>query len=113
MRNRYAASLSFVVAAVLVIAPGCRVGPNYHRPSAPEPPSFKEAPAAGWKQAQPSEAVDRGKWWEIYKDSELARLEDQVAISNQNIKVIEAQYREARDEVIISRSGLFPTVSVA
>jgi NodT family efflux transporter outer membrane factor (OMF) lipoprotein len=102
---------SIVLLLALLLLSGCAVGPNYHRPSAPTAPTFKEAPPEGWKSAQPSEAVDRGKWWDIYNDPELARLEEQVSISNQNIKVFEAQYRQARDAIRISRAGLFPTVS--
>ena len=103
----------FIFSLAVLLATGCTVGPNYKRPSSPTPPSFKEMPPAGWKTAQPSEATDRGKWWEIYNDAELARLEEQVNISNQNIKVVEAQYRQARDSVVIARSGLFPTLSVS
>jgi NodT family efflux transporter outer membrane factor (OMF) lipoprotein len=95
------------------------VGPKYQRPSAPAPPAYKEAPPANWKempdwkQAQPSEGVKRGKWWEIYNDPELNALEERVSISNQNILMAEAQYREARFAVKIARSNLFPTVSVS
>ena len=38
----------------------------------------------------------RGKWWEIYNDPELNALEEQVSISNQNLKAAEAQFREAK-----------------
>jgi NodT family efflux transporter outer membrane factor (OMF) lipoprotein len=95
------------------------VGPKYQRPTAPVPAAFKETPPAdwkemqAWKQAQPSEAVKRGKWWEIYNDPELNALEEQVSISNQNVKMAEAQYREARFAVKIAHSNLFPTVSVS
>ena len=67
------------------------VGPKYHRPIAPAPTAYKETPPATWaetqewKQAQPSEGVKRGKWWEIYNDAELNALEEQVSISNQNL----------------------------
>lgn len=92
---------------------GCMVGPKYTRPSAPVTPEFKEAPPDSWKQAQPNPAVPRGKWWEIYNDPQLNALEEQVSISNQNVAVAEAQYREARDQVRIARSALFPLVSTA
>jgi NodT family efflux transporter outer membrane factor (OMF) lipoprotein len=94
------------------------VGPKYQRPTAPVPPAYKESPPAdwketqGWKQAQPSEGAKRGKWWEIYNDPELNALEEQVSISNQNLKMAEAQFREAKFAVRIARSNLFPTVSV-
>jgi len=92
------------------------VGPNYHRASAPVPPTYKETPpdnfkgAEGWKPAQPSDQASKGKWWEIYSDPELNALEEQVSISNQNVLVAEAQFREARAAVRIARSGLYPTL---
>ena len=94
------------------------VGPKYQRAPAPTPPAYKEAPPADWKetqdwkQAQPNDSAKRGKWWEIYNDPELNALEEQVSISNQNIKMAEAQFREAIFAVKIARSNLFPTVSV-
>jgi NodT family efflux transporter outer membrane factor (OMF) lipoprotein len=94
------------------------VGPKYHRPTAPAPSAYKETPPATWaetqewKQAQPSEGVKRGKWWEIYNDAELNALEEQVSISNQNLKMAEAQFREAKFAVRIAHSNLFPTISV-
>ena len=103
---------------LLLFAPACMVG-QVQRPSAPVPAAFKETPPADWKEmqswkpAQPSEAVKRGKWWEIYNDPELNALEEQVSISNQNVKMAEAQYREARFAVKIARSNLFPTVSLS
>ena len=103
---------ALVLAAVVLFA-SCAVGPNYHRPSAPVPDAFKEPPPAGWKQAQPSEGVLRGKWWEIYNDPQLYALEEQVSISNQNVLVALAQYRQARDSVRIARANYFPTLSVS
>lgn len=95
------------------------VGPTYKRPPAPAPPAYKELPAAGspqgseWAPAQPNDAMARGKWWEMYGDSELNSLEEQVSISNQNIKMMEAQFREAVYAIKIARSNLFPTLSVS
>jgi NodT family efflux transporter outer membrane factor (OMF) lipoprotein len=77
------------------------------------PEAYKEPPPAGWKQAQPSEGKLRGKWWEIYNDPQLNALEEQVSISNQNVLVALAQYREARDSVRIARANYFPTLSTA
>ncbi len=109
--------LGLAVAGLLLVSSSCRVGPQYKRPTAPVPVAFKELPVddsqgmASWKQAQPSDALARGKWWELYNDSELNALEEQVSISNQNLQAAEAQFREARYAVRIARSNLFPTVS--
>ncbi len=53
----------------------------------------------------------RGKWWEIFNDPQLNSLEERVDVSNQNLKIAEAQFRQARDTIRIDRSQLYPTVS--
>jgi NodT family efflux transporter outer membrane factor (OMF) lipoprotein len=108
-----------LLSAFCLLLPACMVGPNYKRPPAPAPPAYKELPpanspqAAEFAPAQPSDAIARGKWWEIYNDPELNALEEQVSINNQNLKVAEAQYREAKLNVQTARSYLFPTVTAA
>jgi NodT family efflux transporter outer membrane factor (OMF) lipoprotein len=86
------------------------VGPNYKQPSAPAPPAFKEPLPAGWKESHPSDGLLKGKWWEIYNDKRLNALEEQVGISNQNVRQAEATYQEARAAVRVARSALFPAV---
>ena len=104
--------LLFTLAALLMISPACMVGPNYKRPAAPQTPAFKEQPPPGWKEAQPSDGVIRGKWWEMYNDPQLNALEEQVSISNQNVLAAEAQFRAARYAVKVARAALFPTATV-
>ncbi|HEY3570725.1 MAG TPA: efflux transporter outer membrane subunit [Thermoanaerobaculia bacterium] len=87
------------------------VGPNYHKPAVETPGAFKEAPPAGWKTAQPRDAVLRGKWWEMFGDPQLNALEEQVSVSNQTLAQAEAQFRGARAAVAAARAGLFPTVT--
>src|SRR5262249_3070267 len=92
------------------ITMGCRVGPNYSRPSAAAP-HFKEPPPEGWKQAQPNDAFDKGRWWEMYNDPALNALEEQVNLSNQNVLQAEAVFRQARATIRQARSALFPTLT--
>lgn len=106
-------TIGMALASMLVLITGCTVGPKYHRPAAPVAAAYKETLPDSWKQAQPNAAIPRGKWWEIYNDPALNKLEEQVSISNQNVLVAAAQYREARDQVRIARSAEFPTVSTA
>ncbi len=89
----------------------CAVGPDYKRPDAVGTGSgFKEAPP-GWTVAKPADAAPKGAWWAIYHDPLLDRLERRVAVSNQNVRVFAAQYREAQATVDIARSALFPTLA--
>jgi NodT family efflux transporter outer membrane factor (OMF) lipoprotein len=89
---------------------GCAVGPRYARPTAPAPPEYKETPP-NWKEAQPSDQVLRGQWWEIYQDPQLNALEEKIAVSNQTLKASAAQFIQARASVRLNRADLFPTVS--
>ena len=87
----------------------CAVGPNYHRPTAPISPTFKEA--AGWAPAAPNDALDRGQWWTLFGDPALNDLESKVLVSNQNIIAAEAAYRQARAVVRQDQASLFPTLT--
>lgn len=90
---------------------GCMVGPDYDRPPAIVSLRFKELqPPPGWVRAAP-QLPPRGDWWRIYNDPVLDALEAQVAISNQNVKVSEADYRQAQAIVDEARANLFPTVT--
>jgi NodT family efflux transporter outer membrane factor (OMF) lipoprotein len=80
-------------------------------------PAYKEiAPSVTalqgeWNPSQPKDQALRGKWWEIFNDPQLNALEQRVDVSNQNLKVAEEQFRQARDLIRIQRSGFYPTVS--
>src|SRR5258707_741050 len=99
------------LAVMLALLAGCAVGPRYAKPSVPMAPTdtFKEFD--GWKTAQPSDQINRGNWWEIFGDPQLNPLEEQVTVSNQDLKVAEARFREARALVRFNRSAQFPTIS--
>ena len=115
--------LTSIAALVLVLLflelQGCTVGPKYVRPSVPTtavykeqaPPSFQGSDQ--WRQAQPADKTSRGKWWEIFGDPELSSLEEQIATSNQTLKVAEARFREARAAIRFNRASQFPTISTA
>jgi NodT family efflux transporter outer membrane factor (OMF) lipoprotein len=98
------------LASVLSIA-GCTVGPKYQRPVAQVPQTYKEV--GDWKPAQPSDQKLGGNWWEMFQDPQLNALEQQVNVSNQNLKAAEAQYRQARALVRYYRADYFPTVNAA
>jgi len=95
---------------LMFLLSGCAVGPRYTKPATPVPPTYKEMPPP-WKSAQPSDQVARGKWWEIFQDPQLNALEEQVNVSNQNLKAGEARFRQARALVRFNRGAYYPTVT--
>ena len=108
--RRYIQRAAALIALGLPLA-GCTVGPNYVRPPADVPPAYKEAASPGFENAQPSDALAKGKWWEIYGDSQLNSLEEQVTVSNQSLKAAQAQFAQARAAVQVARAAYYPTVS--
>jgi NodT family efflux transporter outer membrane factor (OMF) lipoprotein len=103
--------LACVVCAFGLLS-ACNFAPHYTRPTTePAPPAYQES--AGWKTAQPADAGNRGAWWEIFNDERLDALENQVTVSNQNIKAAFARLQQARAQTRIERSFLFPTLTAA
>jgi NodT family efflux transporter outer membrane factor (OMF) lipoprotein len=107
-------ALAFSGLALLLA--GCTVGPNYHRPDAATALAWKEnvapppnPPNGTWKQAEPSDGVLRGQWWDLYSDPQLSALEAKVAVSNQTLRIAMEQYFSAREQVRVARSQYYPT----
>jgi NodT family efflux transporter outer membrane factor (OMF) lipoprotein len=87
----------------------CSIGPDYVKPAMETPAAFKEQ--QGWKTAQPQDEMPRGKWWEVFGDSTLNQLVAQVEVSNQNLRAVEAQYRQAQALAQQSGAAYYPTVT--
>ncbi len=102
--------LELVLATTVIPLSGCVVGPKYHTPVAQAPPAYKEL--GDWKPAQPNEENLGGEWWTIFQDPHLNDLEQQVNVSNQNLKVAAAQYQQARAALRYYRADYYPTVTV-
>jgi hypothetical protein len=68
--------LIFVLLVTALLA-GCTVGPRYSRPAVAAAPMDAYKEADGWKTAQPSDQVVRGKWWETFGDAQLNALEEE------------------------------------
>jgi NodT family efflux transporter outer membrane factor (OMF) lipoprotein len=106
-------------ASTALLLSSCMVGPKYARPSVPMTPAFKEPPpdafkeTKDWKTAQPGELAIQTKWWEIFGDSQLNALEEQVAVANQDLKAAEANFRRARALIRFNRAAEFPTISTS
>lgn len=111
IRHRGRIGRLFVVVPAMLLLAGCAVGPKYKTPSVPTPPAYKEM--GNWKTAQPSDQNLGGNWWEIFQDPQLNALEQQINVSNQNLKAAVAQYQEARAILRYARADYYPTISTA
>jgi NodT family efflux transporter outer membrane factor (OMF) lipoprotein len=115
-------SIKISLCAIFTLLAGCLIGPRYRLPAPTDagvegvPAGYKENPARfkggdGWKVAQPSDAMLRGKWWKIFRDPELDSLEDSLEINNQNIKEYFQNFMEARALVGEANAQLYPTLT--
>ncbi|HEY8099234.1 MAG TPA: efflux transporter outer membrane subunit [Burkholderiaceae bacterium] len=98
-------ALALVVPLVLT---ACASGPDYVRPALSLPTAYKEDGA--WKPAQPKEADANQPWWMRYGDADLDALIAQANTANQNIRIAEAQYRQARAAAQLARAGFAPAI---
>jgi NodT family efflux transporter outer membrane factor (OMF) lipoprotein len=89
----------------------CAVGPDYQRPQTAEIAQYKEA--EGWTQANPSDSLARGAWWELYGDQQLNGLIEKLNNSNQTVAQSEAQYRQAQALVRSARGAFYPSVDLS
>jgi outer membrane protein TolC len=112
--------LTGIVALLLVLLlAGCTVGPKYVKPAVPTTPAYKEEvpdsfkESDQWQPARPADQTSRGNWWEVFYDPQLNKLEEQIAGSNQTLKVAEARFRQARAAIRFNRASQFPTISTA
>ncbi len=101
------------VAGMSYVLGACTVGPDYVKPKIQTPATYKEGTqeSSPWKVATPRDATNRGNWWEVFGNAQLNELEAQINVSNQDLKVAESNYRQARALVQQARAGYFPTVT--
>jgi multidrug efflux system outer membrane protein len=97
---------------VLVVLAGCMLGPDYQRPSYPVPESYRgEGPGV------PSKPVDLSfgdvQWFEVFQDATLQELIRTALAENYDLQIAAQRVVAAREQVIATRSSLFPTVDAA
>jgi NodT family efflux transporter outer membrane factor (OMF) lipoprotein len=90
---------------------GCAVGPDYHRPKFDTTATFKEQ--GDWKPSEPEDTLNRGPWWRIFDDPVLDGLEQQIDVSNQNLKAVTDAYRQAQALLAQARAGFWPTIAAS
>ncbi|HET7379635.1 MAG TPA: efflux transporter outer membrane subunit [Gaiellales bacterium] len=101
-RSRSARVIAAVLAGALL--GGCALGPNYKRPAVAEPPSFR-----GQATAEAASFAD-APWWEAFHDPALQALITEALHNNYDVRLAAARVQEARANVKVARSELFPSL---
>lgn len=64
-----------------------------------------------FRQADPKDAIPKTDWWTVFHDDQLNNLEADLLAANQDLKVAQAHYQQARASAAVQNATLFPTLS--
>jgi multidrug efflux system outer membrane protein len=93
----------------MLLSAGCAVGPNYKRPSADVPGTYRGA--IPQEAAQPAaESFGDQKWWEAFQDKQLQELIHTALQQNYDVRIAATRILEARARVGITRADQLPTI---
>jgi outer membrane protein, multidrug efflux system len=95
--------------ALMCLAAGCTVGPNYKRPDLPTPSTWNEAQQSGIDAT----GTDLERWWTVFNDPLLDSLVERALRSNLDLRVAEARIREARANRAVVAAGAWPTIGTS
>ncbi len=101
-QSRSAWIIAAIVAAALL--GGCAIGPNYERPAVAKPETFR-----GQATAEAGSFAN-APWWEAFQDPALKALIQQALRNNYDVAIAAARVQEARANLRVARSDLFPSL---
>jgi NodT family efflux transporter outer membrane factor (OMF) lipoprotein len=100
----------FTLLATVLAAGGCAVGPDYRRPAADLPVTWKlDAP---WRTGAPADSADKGAWWKAFGDPQLDALEAKAQADSPTLAIAAARLAQARATVTAQSAGLFPSLAL-
>ena len=102
------ASFIVVIMASGLLA-GCKVGPNYNRPVVQPPTAYRNVSENPQAQAQAASYADL-PWWQVFQDPQLQELIRTALKQNYDLQIATERINEARAQVTVTRSALFPQV---
>src|SRR5712692_10496396 len=91
------------------LVPGCKVGPNYHRPVIQPPTAYRDLSENPQVQAQAASYADL-PWWQVFQDPQLQELIRTALKQNYDLQLATERINAGRAQVAITRSNLFPQV---
>lgn len=91
------------------LLPAC-VGKNFKKPEVDLPESESKQTSQASKTN--FEVVENEQWWTIFGDNVLNKFEEEALKYNYDLKSAMAKIQEAKAKLSVSRSNLYPTISL-
>lgn len=109
------------MAATLMIAAGCAVGPNFKKPAPPNVAGYTTDPlpsstvatkvAGGQAQSFVEGADIPGDWWTVFHSEALNALIAQALTNNPDLKSAQAALAQAHETMLAGRGAYWPSVN--
>ena len=102
--------------ATFVLAAGCAVGPDFHRPAAPTDQAYTSQPSTATRVADgQAQRFERGKplqadWWQMLRCPELDAVVAQALARNPGLEAARATLRQNQDSLRAGYGVFFPQV---
>jgi len=114
-RLRHLAKRSLVLTACfgMLMAYGCAVGPDFHRPEVSVPGGWAGPTAKPATQPKTPGGRELADWWTLFQDPILTSLINRAVSSNLDLKLAEARIREARAAKGVAAGGLGPALDAS
>jgi multidrug efflux system outer membrane protein len=96
------------IAMALTLLTGCKVGPNYKRPTINAPDAYRGlAPDAA---PQTTASIADEKWWTVFDDQQLQALIRKAIAQNYDVRIAATRVLQAQAQVGITRADQFPSI---
>lgn len=96
----YARTLAVLM---MVLLPGCTLGPDYQRPEIETPEQYRQRVTTG-------ASIANLKWWELFRDEQLQRLIMVAIAENNDLAIATARVEETRARLGLVRADQSPRI---
>jgi NodT family efflux transporter outer membrane factor (OMF) lipoprotein len=111
-----------LIAACSLVLAGCKVGPDFERPAAPDVTTYTPDPlpaettsskiANGEAQRFVTGADLPGQWWQVFHSASLDELIAQALKANPNLQAAQAALRQAEENTLAAGGALYPNIGL-
>ena len=100
-----------LIALLVLLMVGCKVGPDYKRPPVDMPGSYRHALAPDIAPASKGPSIADEQWTVVFQDAVLQRLIQDALDNNLDVRIAAQRVLQAQAQVGIARSQQLPSIS--
>ncbi len=100
-----------LVTPLVLLAVGCKVGPDYKRPALDVPGTYRQSLAPDIAPTSPAPSIADEQWTAVFQDATLQRLIKEALANNLDLRIAAQRVLESQAQVGIARSQQLPSIS--